>query len=288
VANPVSHSTTINKVVWRRTSTEVNLLSRILCRISLAEPKAKSKKMSSTDLVEEEEKAETEVEVEPRFEKEEENLGKASPKDISDTHLLLYNAAILDDLPDKIDDPGVPTISCLIGTQKFDQALWDHGASVSIIPKVIYDQLNHDSLVPTSLHLQLVDQLIRRPVGITEDILVRIRISFVPVDFVVLEMDAFRQIPLILGRPFLSTTGATIDVAARIIKVNISRKEEPSTFKPKGIKKCNQVMVRIRPKRNAMTPDKKPNGDENFSMKFSRHVKNATSVAIRSPVAPAN
>jgi hypothetical protein len=123
VANPVSHSTTINKVVWRRTSTEVNLLSRILCRISLAEPKAKSKKMSSTDLVEEEEKAEAEVEAEPRFEKEEENLGKASPKDISDTHLLLYNAAILDDLPDKIDDPGVPTISCLIGTQKFDQAL---------------------------------------------------------------------------------------------------------------------------------------------------------------------
>jgi hypothetical protein len=140
---------------------------------------------------------------------------------------------------------------------------------VSIIPKVIYDQLNHDSLVPTSLHLQLVDQLIRRPVGITEVILVRIRISFVPVDFVALEMDAFRQIPLILGRPFLSTTGAMIDVAAWIIKVNISRKEETSTFKPKGTKKCNQVMVRIRPKRNAMPPDKKPNGDENFSMKFS-------------------
>jgi hypothetical protein len=56
----------------------------------------------------------------------------------------------------------------------------------------------------------------------------------------------------------LSTTGATIDVAARIIKLNISRKEETSTFKPKGTKKCNQVMVMIRPKRNAMTPDKKP------------------------------
>jgi hypothetical protein len=43
--------------------------------------------------------------------------------DISDTHLQLYSAAILDDLLDKMDDPGVPTISCLIGTQKFDQAL---------------------------------------------------------------------------------------------------------------------------------------------------------------------
>jgi hypothetical protein len=90
---------------------------------SLAEPKPKSKMMSPTDPVEVEEKAEVEVEAEPRSKKEEGNLGKASPKDISDTHLLPCNAAILDDLPDKIRDPGVPTISCLIGTQKFDQAL---------------------------------------------------------------------------------------------------------------------------------------------------------------------
>jgi hypothetical protein len=121
VANPVSRSTTANKVVWGRTSTQMNLLSRILFRISLAEPKAKSKKMSQIDPVEEEEKAEAEVEAEPRSEKEEENLRKASPKDISDTHLLPYSVAILDDLPDKMDDPGVLTISCLIGTQKFDQ-----------------------------------------------------------------------------------------------------------------------------------------------------------------------
>jgi hypothetical protein len=140
---------------------------------------------------------------------------------------------------------------------------------VSVIPKVIYDQLNHDSLVPTSLHLQLADQSIRCSVGITDDILVRIRNSFMPVDFVVLEMDVCRQIPLIHGRPFLSTTGATIDVAGRIIKLNINRKEEISTFKPKGTKKCNQVMVIIRPVRNAMTPDKKGSAAENFSTKFS-------------------
>jgi hypothetical protein len=96
-----------------KTSIEVNLLSRILRRISLAEPKAKSKKMSPTGLVEEKAKAKVEAE---RSEKEEENLGNTSFKDISDTYLLPYNAAILDNLPDKMDDPGVPTISCLIGT----------------------------------------------------------------------------------------------------------------------------------------------------------------------------
>jgi hypothetical protein len=115
VANPVSRSTTANKVVCGRTSTEENILSRILLRISLAGPKAKSKKTSPTDPVKEEEKAKTEVEAEPRSKMEEENLGKASPKDISDTHLLPYSATILDDLPDKMGDPGVPTISCLIG-----------------------------------------------------------------------------------------------------------------------------------------------------------------------------
>jgi hypothetical protein len=118
---------------------------------------------------------------------------------------------------------------------------------VSVIPKVIYDKPNHDSLVPTSLHLQLADQSIRHPVGITEDTPARIRNSFMPADFVVLEMDVCHQISLILGRPFLSTTGAMIVVVARIIKLNISRKEETSTFKPKGTKKCNQVMVMIRP-----------------------------------------
>jgi hypothetical protein len=164
VANPVSHSTTTNNVVWGRTSTEVNLLSRILFGVSLTEPKAKSKKMSATDPVKEEEKADAEVEAEPRSKKEEGNLGKTLPTDISDTHLLPYSAAILDDLPDKMDDPGVPTISCLIGTHKFDQALGDHDASMSVMTKVIYDHLNHDSLVPTSLHLQLADQSTRRPV----------------------------------------------------------------------------------------------------------------------------
>jgi hypothetical protein len=217
---------------------------------------AKSKTMGPTDPVEEEEKAEAKAEAEPRPEKEEENHGKASHKDISDTHLLPFprqakkhvedekfsrfmevirrmyihismldampvqtytrylkdilnqkrpipemdrlvlaercSATILDGLLDMMADLGVPTVSCLIGTQKFDQALCDLGASVSIMPKVIYDQLNHDSLVPIPMHLQLADKLIRHPVAIVEHISVRIRNSFVPMDFVILEMDVCR------------------------------------------------------------------------------------------------
>jgi hypothetical protein len=124
-------------------------------------------------------------------------------------------------------------------------------------------------------------------VGIAEHIPVRIRNSFVPVDFVVHEMDVCRQIPLILERPFLSTARATIDVTARIIKLSISGKDGTFTFKPKGAEQCNQVMVMIRLERNAMTSDKKPSIAENFSVKFSQRVKNATPAATSSPVAPA-
>jgi hypothetical protein len=79
---PGSHLTTDNKVVWGRTSTKLNILSRILFKISLAELKAKSMKISPTDPIEEEEKAEADVEIEFRSKMEEENLGKASLKDI--------------------------------------------------------------------------------------------------------------------------------------------------------------------------------------------------------------
>jgi hypothetical protein len=136
------------------------------------------------------------------------------------------------------------------------------------------------------MHLQLEDQSIWHPVGIMEDIPVRIRSSFVPVDFVVLEMDVYHLTPLVPGRPFLSTAGATIDVAAGITKLNISRKEETLTFKSKGTEQFNQVIVTIRPERNAMTPDKKPSAAENFSQKSSQCVKNATSATTSSPIAP--
>jgi hypothetical protein len=99
-------------------------------------------------------------------------------------------------------------------------------------------------------------------------------------------MVVYRQTPLILERPYLSTAEATIDVATGIIKLNISGKDETFTFKPKGTEQCNQVMVMIRPEQNAMTPNKKPCATKNFSPKFSRRVKNATSAVIGSLVEP--
>jgi hypothetical protein len=69
---------------------KISLVNRLSPSRKMAESKAKSKKMSPTNPIEVEEKAEDEDEAEPRPKKEEENLGKASPMDISDTHLLPF------------------------------------------------------------------------------------------------------------------------------------------------------------------------------------------------------
>ncbi|WVZ84804.1 hypothetical protein U9M48_031791, partial [Paspalum notatum var. saurae] len=70
------------------------------------------------------------------------------------------SAAILNQPPQKKKDPGSPTIPCSIGNQVFNQALCDLGASVSVMPKIVFDKLNHAALVPTSMCLQLTDQSI--------------------------------------------------------------------------------------------------------------------------------
>jgi len=122
------------------------------------------------------------------------------------------SAAILNSIPQKKKDPGCPTITCSIGTQTFKRALCDLGASVSVMPKAVFEKLKHVQLAPTAMCLQLADQSVRYPAGIAENIPVRIRNFLIPVDFVILDMEIDTKTPLILGRPFLSTANASIDV----------------------------------------------------------------------------
>jgi len=93
------------------------------------------------------------------------------------------SAALLQQLPEKKEDSGFPTIKCSIEAQNFDKALCDLGASVSVMPKVVFDQLNYTDLTPTPMQLQLADSSVGHPEGIAEDVLVSVRDCFVPVDF---------------------------------------------------------------------------------------------------------
>jgi hypothetical protein len=112
---------------------------------------------------------------------------------------------------EKQKDPGCPKIPCSVGSFKFEKALCDLGASVSVMPRDVFEKLRLP-LEPTGMCLELGDNSIRYPLGIAEDVPVKVRHHFIPVDFMVLEMGEREKPPLVLGRLFLKTVGATIDV----------------------------------------------------------------------------
>jgi hypothetical protein len=96
------------------------------------------------------------------------------------------------------------------------------------MPRDVFEKLRL-SLEPMGMCLELGDNSIRYPLGITEDVPVKVGHHFIPVDFMVLEMGEREKPPLVLGRPFLKTVGATIDVGKREIKFDINGKR--SSFK---------------------------------------------------------
>ncbi|XP_073020019.1 LOW QUALITY PROTEIN: uncharacterized protein [Primulina eburnea] len=98
------------------------------------------------------------------------------------------------------------------GTSFFAKALCDLGASINLMPYSCFEKLGIGEVKPTTISLQLADRSIKFPRGVVEDVLVKVDKFIFPVDFVVLDMEEDREIPLILGRPFLATGKALIDV----------------------------------------------------------------------------
>ena len=86
------------------------------------------------------------------------------------------------------------------------------GASLSTIPKTLSDVLGFREFDDCSLNLHLVDYTIKKPMGRINDILNVANRNYVPIDFIVLDIDCNPTYPIILGRPFLRTIGAIIDM----------------------------------------------------------------------------
>ncbi|KAJ9541698.1 hypothetical protein OSB04_028204 [Centaurea solstitialis] len=122
------------------------------------------------------------------------------------------SAIIQNKLPQKLKDPGSFTIPVHIGNSDFSRALCDLGASINLMPLTLFRKLELGKVQSTNITLQLADRTIKYPYGVIEDVLVKVDRFYFPVDFVVLDMEEDRHIPLILGRPFLATGRALIDV----------------------------------------------------------------------------
>ena len=122
------------------------------------------------------------------------------------------SAVIQRSLPAKMKDPGSFTIPCSIRKYEFKKALCDSGASINLRPLLVVQRLSLGELTPTTITLQMDDRSMVKPEGVLEDVLVKVGKFIFPMDFVVMKMEEDNQVPLLLGRPFLATGAALIDV----------------------------------------------------------------------------
>ena len=109
-------------------------------------------------------------------------------------------------------DPGSFTIPCSIRKYEFKKALCDSGTSINLMPLSVVQRLNLGELTPTTITLQMADRSMAQPKGILEDVLVKVGKFIFPVDFVIMQMEEDTQVPLFLGRHFLATGAALIEV----------------------------------------------------------------------------
>ena len=128
-------------------------------------------------------------------------------------------------------DPGVPMISCSIYVKHLEQCLCDLWASVNIMPKVIYEELEDPALSSTTMLVHPADSTVRYPEGIAEHVFVRVRDSFILANFVVMDMEGDLRVDLVLGQPFLRSAKARIDVGRGEIRFRIGKEDMFFRFK---------------------------------------------------------
>ncbi|GKE48045.1 reverse transcriptase domain-containing protein [Tanacetum coccineum] len=139
------------------------------------------------------------------------------------------SAVILNKLPEKLGDPGKFLIPYDFPGMDECLALANHGASINLMPLSVWKRLSLPELTATCMTLELADRTISQPIGIAEDVYVKVRKFKFLADFVVVDFDADPRVPLILGRSFLKTRCALIDVYKGELTYRVGK--EVITFK---------------------------------------------------------
>ncbi|GKD83193.1 reverse transcriptase domain-containing protein, partial [Tanacetum coccineum] len=122
------------------------------------------------------------------------------------------SAMLLKKLPEKLGDPGKFLIPCDFLELDECLALADLGTSINLMPLSVWKKLSLLELTPTPMTLELANRSIAYPVGVSEEVFMKVGKFHFPANFVVVDYDVDPRVPLILGRPFLRTTQALIDV----------------------------------------------------------------------------
>ncbi|GKE61482.1 reverse transcriptase domain-containing protein [Tanacetum coccineum] len=139
------------------------------------------------------------------------------------------SAVLLKKLPEKHGDPDKFLIPCDFPELDECLALADLGASINLMPLFVWKQLLLPELTFTRMTLELADRSTVHLKGVAEDVFVIVGKFYFPADFVVVDYDVDPRVPLILGRPFLRTARALIDVYGEELTLRVD--DEAITFK---------------------------------------------------------
>nr|GEU44190.1 reverse transcriptase domain-containing protein [Tanacetum cinerariifolium] len=139
-----------------------------------------------------------------------------------------YSAVILKKLPEKLGDPGKFLILCGFSELKC-KALADLGASINLMPLSVWKKIGLLELISTRMTLELANRAICTLAGIARDVFVPVGKFTFPADFVIVDYESDPRVLLILGRPFLRTTHALIDVHGEEMILH-----DDDIFDPKG------------------------------------------------------
>ncbi|XP_072087215.1 uncharacterized protein [Arachis hypogaea] len=123
-----------------------------------------------------------------------------------------YSTIIQKKFPQEMKDPGSFQIPCIIGDISIEKALYDLEASINLMSLAMMKRMRIEEAKLTRMALQLANRTFKFSHGVMEDLLVKVGEFIFPANFVVLDMEEEANKSIILGRPFLATIGAIIDV----------------------------------------------------------------------------
>ncbi|XP_009602466.1 uncharacterized protein [Nicotiana tomentosiformis] len=155
----------------------------------------------------------------------------SSKRKLEETKVVKINAhcsSILQNkIPQKCGDPSSFTKPYSLGSKYFDKALCDSGASINLMPLSVFKKLERElgviKFVPVSL--QLTDQTMIIPEGIIKDILVRADKFVFPIDFIIVDMEVNKEVPIILWIPLFCTGWVILDIYEEQLMLRVGNKK---------------------------------------------------------------
>jgi hypothetical protein len=146
-------------------------------------------------------------------------------------------------VPPKLGNVWEPRMYITIGKITWP-AILDLGSSVSTIPKSLCDHLDLPPIEKCDIDLKLDDFSITNAHARVKNVFVELHMTFVLVDFIIMDMEGKSHSPIILGRPFLRTIGSSIDAEKRNVELQFPHKKFMEHFprKKEGPKNFHNCM----------------------------------------------